>query len=57
MCVNMINIEFVIGCFLVLLIIVGLIVFGVWFVKKISSRPEEDFKDWDITLMDGLKDK
>jgi flagellar biogenesis protein FliO len=53
----MIDTKLILGCFLVLLIVIGLIVFGAWFVKKISSRPEEDFKDWDITLMDGLKDK
>lgn len=49
--------SLVVGYFIVAIIIILLIIFGFWFVKKINSKPEEDFKDWDITLMDGLKDK
>ena len=40
-------------------IALGIVVFvieivGIWYVNKINSQPEEDFKDWDITIADGL---
>jgi len=41
---------------IIILCIITLIV-GVFFVKKVNSKKEEDFKDWDITLMDGLEEE
>jgi flagellar basal body-associated protein FliL len=42
---------------ILVIIIVGIEVAGIWYVNKINSKPEEDFKDWDITLMDGLEEE
>lgn len=32
-------------------------ILAIRYVNKINSKPEEDFKDWDITLMDGLEEE
>ena len=45
--------EIIIAIILVI-IIVGIEVAGIWYVNKINSKPDEDFKDWDITIADGL---
>lgn len=45
--------EIVIAIVLII-ILVGIEVAGIWYVNKINNKPEEDFKDWDITIADGL---
>ena len=37
-----------------IIILVGIEVAGIWYVNKINNKPEEDFKDWDVTIADGL---
>ena len=39
---------------ILVIIIVGIEVAGIWYVNKINSKPDEDFKDWDVTIADGL---
>jgi hypothetical protein len=36
----------------ILLVIIEVV--ALWYVHKINNKPEEDFKDWDITVADGL---
>jgi len=45
--------EIIIAIILIV-ILVGIEVAGIWYVNKINSKPEEDFKDWDVTVADGL---
>jgi hypothetical protein len=37
-----------------IIILVGIEVAGIWYVNKINNKPDEDFKDWDVTVADGL---
>jgi hypothetical protein len=39
---------------ILVIILVGIEVAGIWYVNKINSKPDEDFKDWDVTVVDGL---
>ena len=39
---------------ILVVILVGIEVAGIWYVNKINNKPEEDFKDWDVTVADGL---
>ena len=39
-----------------IIIVVGIEVAAIWYTHKINSKPDEDFKDWDITISDGLKE-
>jgi hypothetical protein len=45
--------EIIIAIILVI-ILVGIEVAGIWYVNKINNKPDEDFKDWDVTVADGL---
>lgn len=44
---------------IIIAIILGVVVIciemvAMYYVNKIDSKPEEDFKDWDVTVADGL---
>jgi len=39
---------------ILIIILVGIEVAGIWYVNKINNKPDEDFKDWDVTVVDGL---
>jgi len=45
--------EIIIAIVLII-ILVGIEIAGIWYVNKINNKPEEDFKDWDVTVADGL---
>jgi hypothetical protein len=45
--------EIIIAIVLII-ILVGIEIAGIWYVNKINNKPDEDFKDWDVTVADGL---